>query len=487
MKRSTFTRVSALALIAAMSFSSCSKKEPAEIKVRHKDLDETVAASETEPMASAATTEALPDETDATTTAAPVSQNIKDIITVYTYTDDLTDLCYRFEDTHPDFPYTFNITKIDTYSGYSDILEGVIRDGSEAPDIFAVDESFGYDYFQGELMDYTAPYEDFGIDVDDGIDYAVIAPYIVETGTRASDNQVVGLSYQSDGCVMVYRTDIAEEVFGTSDPLDIDVLIGGDSGSWDSFKAAAEKLDEAGYCAVSGYYDMWVLQKSQSTSSWVVDGKPNISPENESFLDTAYEFQDYMNQTTWWSEAWNADMAGKSDREVFAYFGPAWFINYTLEVNAGSTMGKWNVTEAPLSAYWGGLWVVPSIYASNADSEKKAAIGEFLYWLTLDTSEDGAQYYMASGEFRDGKLTQVASEVVQASVDITIPVLGDQADINYYFANASQYAPCNPKSGDDDAINSMFLEYVQYYLNGENTREETIEYIKNDMPYYISN
>ena len=486
MKRSTFTRVSALALIATMSFSACSKKQPAEIKVRHKDLDETVAASESEPAIPIETTEALPVETDATTTAAPVTSS-DDVINVYTYTSDLADLCYRFEETHPDFPYTFNITQIDTYSGYSDILESAVRSGNDAPDIFAVDESFGCDYFQGSLMEYTAPYTEFGIDVEYEADKALIAPYIVQTGTRSSDGQVVGLSYQSDGCVMIYRTDIAEEVFGTSDPLDIGILVGGGSGSWDDFKEAAEKLDEAGYAAVSGMYDLWVLQKNQSTSPWIVNGEPNVSPENEAFLDLALEFKDYTNQTVWWSEAWGADMAGNNDRQVFAYFGPAWLINYTLDMNAGPTMGKWNVTEAPLQAYWGGIWVVPSIYATQGGTEKQAAIGEFLYWLTLDTSEDGAQYYMVSGDFRDGKIPQVASDVVQGSTDIYCPVLGGQADLNFYYATASEYALCNPKSGDDDAINSMFLEYVQYYLNGENTREETIEYIKNDMPYYISN
>ncbi len=487
MKRSTFTRVSALALIAAMSFSACSKKEPAELKVRHKDLDEKVTESEPEPAATTTveTTAETTEYIDETTTTA-TSQNDGDVITIYTYTDDVSTLCNRFQQTHPDFPYTFNIYQLDTYSGYSEVLASALGTGNEAPDIFAVDDSFYYDYFVGDVSPYTAPYKDFGIDVENAIVDAQIAPYIAENGRRTSDGEIVGLTYSSSGCFMIYRTDIAEEVFGTSDPDEIADLVGAGSGSWDKFKSAAVKLDAAGYSALSGVNDLWVLQRCQSTSPWAVNGEANISAENAAFLDLALEFNEYTNQSGWWSESWYADMSGTGERPVFAFFGPEWMLDFSMGMYAGDTLGKWNITEAPLNAYWGSTWIVPSSYAAESSSDKRAAIGEFLYWMTLDTSDDGAQAYLASGECFDGCLTQVASAVVQENYVIDSPVLGGQADQNSCFADASQSAVFHPKCKDSDYYDSIFLSYVMEYLWGDCTKEEALQDLADDIDYNVA-
>ena len=87
-----------------------------------------------------------------------------------------------------------------------------------------VDEDFAYKYTQGDLSRFAAAYKDLGLDVDNKVKEAEIAPYILDIGTR--DGEIVGLSYESCSGAMIYRASIAREVFGTDDPAEIEKIIG---------------------------------------------------------------------------------------------------------------------------------------------------------------------------------------------------------------------------------------------------------------------
>ena len=108
-----------------------------------------------------------------------------------------------------------------------------------------------------------------------------------DQGTRESDGKIVGLAFQSFAGVMIYRTDIAEEVFGTSDPDKISDICGGNSGSLTKLLAAGDKLVENGYALTSGLNDMWFIYDAQEPSSWYKNGDVYISDEHESFFDFA--------------------------------------------------------------------------------------------------------------------------------------------------------------------------------------------------------
>ena len=485
MKRSTFTRVSALALIAAMSFSACSKKEPAEIKVRHKEIEETTETSTPTPVQ----TEPEPTEPDPTDEPLPepTEKDYSKVISVFTYSDETVTMCETYLALHPECEYEFEYTEIATDGGaYTKALKAALEADNEI-DLFLVDQDFGDVFINGEYSDYVAGYDEFGIDIDVAAEEAGISQYIVDAGTRSSDGKTVGLSYTGFSGVMIYRTDIAEEVFGTSDPDKISDICGGNSGSLTKLLSAGDKLVENGYALCSGASDLWFLFDNMDPSSWYQDGKLYISEEHDAFFDFADTLRanNYTNDTSWWTDPWNYDMNGSGERPVFAFFGPAWMIEYVMKANAYDTAGLWNITDSPVNFWYGDTMLITTESASEADSEKREAIGDFLTWAFLDTSPEGWQYMVANGAIW-GTYEPVSSSVVMEQVYMPSDFLGGQ-DMSPIFIRANE----DTEAGETDAykliIGSSFLGYVNNYANGIKTKEKAMEEFLKDMNEYLKN
>jgi len=403
-------------------------------------------------------------------------------INLYTFTDEVVKMSDKFKELNPNFGYDFKVTQIATDGGgYQQALDAALAaGGADAPDIYAAEAAFVLKYTQGAASEYAAPYEDLGIDVGTKIKDAGIADYTVQIGTRPTDNKVVGLGYQATGGCMIYRADIAEDVFGTSDPAEICDIVGGGSGSWDKFWDCAEQLKAKGYAIVSGDGDIWHSVENSSSSGWIVDGKLNISPEREAFLDMSMKLKEnnYHNGTQDWQEGWYADMNGTGEKGVFAFFGPAWLINYTLGDNGKDQAGNYRVTTPPVGFFWGGTWILASKYAAEASDEKKAAIAQFIEWITLDTSDTGLQYLWANGKMNDnGTKDCVASSVVMDKSNGESAFLGGQNMFEYFVpANAGANGKCLTES--DENINQIWRDQVRQYTAGEKSREQAIEDFK---------
>lgn len=399
----------------------------------------------------------------------------REAISVWGYADDTRLIVDKFLELHPDFDYDIYVTQIATDNGgYRMALDSALVEGDV--DVYFVESSFASKYTQGSMSSYACPYEDLGIDVNSGVAMADIAQYSVEVGTRPSDGKIVALSYESAAGVMIYRASIAEDTWGTSDPEEIKEIVGGGSGNWDKFWVAAEDLKTKGYSIVSSDGDMWRPVENSASYGWVVDGDLYIDPAREEFLDISLKLMenDYHNDTMDWYDMWYADMNGTGDREVFAFFGPSWFINYVLGGYGYDTAGDWRVTESPEGFFWGGNWVVTSQYAAQASDEKKAAIAEFIEWITLDYSETGLQYLWANGEMRypEFRIPVVSGKVLEMS-DGSCDYLGGQ-NMYEYFIPANSSASGTVLSEYDETINNIWRDQVRQYTAGEKTREEAI-------------
>ena len=58
-----------------------------------------------------------------------------------------------------------------------------------------------------------------------------------------------------------------------------------------------------------------------------------------------------------WTDTWNKDQG--ADSKVFAFFGPAWFVDFTLKPNYGDkAKPDWAVCEAPQAYNWGGSFLM---------------------------------------------------------------------------------------------------------------------------------
>ena len=445
----------------------------------------TEAAKEEEKETEAAKDEDTEAETEAEADDSGSSEG--GTINVWAFTDEVPGMIEKFKESHPDFKYDINPTIIATTDGaYQPALDQALSaGGADAPDIYCAEAAFVLKYTQGDMASFACPYEDLGIDVSKEVADAKIAQYTVDIGTRPDDGKLVGLGYQATGGCFIYRRSIAKDAFGTDDPAEIAKVIGAGSQNWDKFWEAAETLKGKGYGIVSGDGDVWHAVENSSDTGWIVDGKLNIDPKRENFLDISKQLKDndYHNDTQDWSDAWFADMKGEGAKGIFGFFGPAWLINYTLAPNCGGekvgegTYGDWAVCAPPVGFFWGGTWVI-----ANKDSEKKEAVGEIIDWITLNCTEDGLQYKWANGTLNGegGTKDCVASATVMDISDGTLDFLGGQNMFDV-FGEANSYANGKNLTQYDETINSYWRDQVRQYTAGEKDRDSAIKDFKQQV------
>ena len=296
--------------------------------------------------------------------AAPVvSESGKTVLNLWAFTDEVPNMVARYMELHPEFAekYEVKTTIIATTDGqYQPALDQALAaGGADAPDLYCAEAAFVLKYSQGAAAKYAAPYADLGIDVEADLKAADIAQYSVDIGTRPDDGAVVALGYQATGGAFIYRRSIAKDVFGTDDPAVVAEALGAGSGNWDKFFEAAAALKAKGYGIISGDGDLWHAVENSSETGWIVDGKLNIDPKREAFLDLSKQLKDngYHNDTQDWQDAWFADMKGEGAQGVLGFFGPAWLINYTMAPNCGGaaigegTYGDWAVCAPPVGFF----------------------------------------------------------------------------------------------------------------------------------------
>ena len=433
------------------------------------------------------------DETDEGTAEGteqePVSDTdtgTKETINVWAFTKEVPEMIDKFLEANPDFGYKIKATIIATTDGaYQPALDQALAaGGKDAPDLYCAEAAFILKYTQGDASTYAAPYEDLGIDVNTGISDAKIAQYTIDIGTNPN-GKVVALGYQATGGAFIYRRSIAKDVWGTDDPTEIAKKIGAGTGSWDQFFAAAEELKAKNYGIISGDGDLWHAVENSSDEGWIVDGKLNIDPKREAFLDLSMQLKEneYHNDTRDWQDAWFADMKGQGEKEIFGFFGPAWLINYTLAPNSGGeavgegTYGDWAVCDPPIGFFWGGTWLM-----ANKDSDKKEAVGEIIEWITLNATEDGLQYKWANGTLNGegGTKDAVASGTVMTMSDGSVDFLGGQNMFDV-FIPANDYANGTNLTQYDETINTYWRDQVRAYTSGSKTRDQAIADFKQQV------
>jgi len=414
----------------------------------------------------------------------------KKVINVYAFTDEVPNMIKRYMELNPDFAAKYAIKETIVASeddAYVTALNAALQQKSGAPDLYAAEAAFVLRYTQGDASGYAMTYKDLGIDIDKGITDAEIATYAYEIGTRPSDNAVVALPYQATGGALIYRRSIAKDVWGTDDPATIQSKVGP---GWDKFLTAAGELGDKGYKIVSGSGDVWHALENGSKKGWLVDGKLYIDPDREKLFDVSKTLKDnnWMNDTTDWTDPWYADM-GKNSK-VFSFFGPAWLINYVMGPNAPDSSGDWAICEPPAGFSWGGTWVIAN---KNLNPDVKDAVKEIIEWITLDTTTNGLQYKWANGslyegstafpdqakDFADGNSTKdtVASAKVMKSSTGEVAYLGGQNMFDI-FAPAGANARGDNKTQYDDAINGQFRDQVNQYIAGEKSKEDAIKDFK---------
>ncbi|NLU33160.1 MAG: carbohydrate ABC transporter substrate-binding protein [Clostridiaceae bacterium] len=347
------------------------------------------------------------------------------VITIYCENGEIQKLIEKFLELHPDFEYEIKIYNEYMFRGDDpDRVHKLIKGKLDVdpPDIYSVVYGDIYKCTRGSDHEYALPFEDLGLDIGKLVEEAEIPQYMIDVGANP-DGKLVALGYSNGAGAFIYRRSIARKVWGTDDPASISGKIGP---GWDRFMDAAADLKARGYSICSSIDDIWNAYDMSLGQGWFQDGQLVIDPAREAFLDIARKMVDngYVNNTI--ACEWYDDMKGEGDKEVFGFLGPYWMLSYVIAGCRGGdtpgegTYGDWAVCDPPAGFFWRS-----PMFLAHRDTRHREAVGEIIRWLTLDTSETGAQYLWATGQFT-GIVEIPSSMAVAKKVEYKYDFLGGQ-------------------------------------------------------------
>lgn len=371
--------------------------------------------------------------------------------------------------------YLCKINFIDSSTYYSEneiraMINQSLQSGDGAVDIYLIDDGYAPYYLRGEYSQYACTYKELGIDVESELKKAEIPEFVVG---RNSEGEVIAIPYQSGACVFLYRRSIAREVWGTDDPESISEIIGGGSQSWDKFLEAAKDLKKHGYYIAPGFEHLSYMLDTSSYPLWDSD-RIEIPPLWENYMDISkylLENAYIADFDTWWYDSWHNDLEGPGSKVFGTVVHPD-----SLDFNIGEeTSGDWAVCIPPFTPWHNGHIGI----MVNKASPNRDVLGPLVEWITLDCSEEGAQYGLATGDLL-GREVSVLSGTVLKSVESRRDVLGGQ-DVNPIIYDLMNQ-PRGRHSGF--SVFSFWLHATEAYLNGEMDKESAIRQAKSEIEKY---
>lgn len=312
------------------------------------------------------------EDADSTDGDADVSSNVEEgkVINIYSWNDEFRE---RVEAVYPEVKETSKDGTVTTLKDGTEIhwivnpnQDGVYQQkldealmnqasasADDKVDIFLSETDYVYKYTDAEA-DVAMPLKDLGIDPESDL----VDQYSFTKVTASDANGVQrGSTWQCCPGLLVYRRDIAKEVFGTDDPQ----KVGEKVKDWDTIKATAGELKAKGYYTFSSYADTFRLYGNSIAQSWVSPGETVIKVDQKimdwvkdsmEWLDAGYLDKNVKGQ---WNDDWNKAMGSSS--KVFAFLFPAWGIDFTLNPNWDGGDGMWAVTNPPQEYNWGGSYI----------------------------------------------------------------------------------------------------------------------------------
>ena len=233
-------------------------------------------------------------------------------------------------------------------------------------DIFLSETDYVFKYTDKDA-NVAIPLTDLGINPDE--DFADQYEF---TRATASDSDGVqrGSTWQACPGLLVYRRDIAKDVFGTDDPEEVGKKVA----DWATMKSAGEELKAKGYYTFASYADTFRLYGNSISDSWVAPGSTTIKVDQEimNWISDSKEWIDggYFDPTVkgQWNDDWNKTMGSQS--KVFAFLFPAWGIDFVLNPNWDGEAGSWAVTNPPQEYNWGGSYIQAATGTDNPEHVK---------------------------------------------------------------------------------------------------------------------
>ena len=339
-------------------------------------------------------------------------------------------------------------------------------------DIFLSETDYVYKYTDA-AADVAMPLKDLGIDPDKDL-----ADQYDFTKTTASDADGVqrGSTWQCCPGLLVYRRDIAKDVFGTDDPEEV----GKKMKDWDTAKATAEELKAKGYYTFASYADTFRLYGNSISQPWVEDGATTVNVDQQvmNWIKDSKEWLDagYLNKTVkgQWNDDWNKAMGSES--KVFAFLFPAWGIDFTLKPNWDGEDGEWAVTNPPQEYNWGGFYIHAATGTDNPEHAKDII-------LALTGNKDNL--LKISKDYSDFTNTKSGMQEVAKDDTFASDFLGGQNPFTY-FSPVAENIKIAPLSAYDqgcvELIQNAFSDYFQGQVDYDKAKSNFETAIKERYP-----
>lgn len=316
-------------------------------------------------------------------------------------------------------------------------------------DIFLSETDYVNKYVDADA-DVAMPLTDLGIDPEKDL-----ADQYDFTKISASDQNGVqrGATWQCCPGTLVYRRDIAKEVFGTDDPVEI----GAKMKDWETTKETAEVLKEKGYFTFSSYADTFRLYGNSIEESWVKPGETTIRVDQKimDWVNDSKEWLDagYLDETVkgQFNADWNKAMGTKS--KVFAFLLPAWGIDFVLKPNWDGEEGAWAVTNPPQEYNWGGSYIHGCQGTDNPEHVKD---------IIMAMTGNKENLLKISQDYSDFTNTRSGMQEATSDENFASAFLGGQNPFEYFapVAENIQIAPLSAyDQGCVELIQNAFTDY----------------------------
>lgn len=430
------------------------------------------------------------NNTTATTTAAPASDGettVADatqststegsVLNIYVWNEEfktrVTDHYpgyVKVDDTNGkigDVEVKWHITANENNAYQNNLDETLLKQESAADDdkidIFLVEADYALKYVD---TPYTMSVKDLGItDAELANQYKYTQDIVTD-----SNGVLKGVSWQGCPGVLIYSRDIAKEVFGTDDPEEVQKKVS----DWETFEKTAEEVKAKGYAMVSGFDDTYRVFSNNVSSPWVVDGKVVIDDALMDWVEQTKNFTDkgYNNKSSLWDDVWNQGFYPEG--KVFCYFGPAWFIDFSMATDKDGSIAKnggWAATEGPQGFFWGGTWICAATGTDNP-----TLVADIMRQLTTNETIM-TDIVKADNDFVNNK---PAMEAMAKDKTYQDAVLGGQNPLPMFCSGAEKVDLSN-LSSYDQGCNEEFRAAMKDYFNGNATLEDAIANFKKNI------
>ena len=295
-------------------------------------------------------------------------------------------------------------------------------------------------------------------------------PYTREVAADAQGDQR-GISWQACPGVMIYRRDIARQVFGTDDPAVLQQQVS----DWSRFEQVSDRMLAAGHPMLAGYFDTYRVFASNRSQAWVNDQQEiQLDPALKVWRAQMKRFTQQGKNGTYnlWEKGWGAQVKGNT----FCFFGPAWMINYALkplslavsvadggkEQLGNGTFGEWAVCEGPQPFFWGGSWI-----CAVKDTDNAALIADIM--RTLCCSEDTTmKMALENVEFLNNRAVMGR---IAHDPHFSMPFLGGQNAYSIMYDVADRLILTNRLTPYDQGMNESFQSAAREYFDGQISEE----------------